>query len=108
MDKRTNLLLSIIVVLLVILLALNAYSVISASQRRALAEMQASAHASRARVLEGIIVDMMDGYNADVYDNPNIDRIAEQQLLAEEYQLTALQAIAIQNGVIIELLADSP
>jgi hypothetical protein len=51
---------------------------------------------------------MMSDYQGDVYDNPSIDRIAEQQLIAEEYQLAALQIFAIQNGQLIELLAATP
>jgi hypothetical protein len=37
-----------------------------------------------------------------------VDRIAEQQLTAEEFQLIALQIIAIQNSQVIELLAATP
>ena len=42
-------------------------------------------------------------YRADAYD-PSIDRIAEQQLIAAEYQILLLQTIAQQNAQMIELL----
>lgn len=49
------------------------------------------------------ITGAFDNYHADAY-NAGIDRIAEQQLIAAEYQLLLLQIIARQNAEIIELM----
>lgn len=57
---------------------------------------------------QSIIFNLMENYQKDAYDNPNVERIAEQQLIATEYSLTALQIITIQNTQIIELLANMP
>ena len=48
-------------------------------------------------------LDLLENYKKAAYDNTRVDRIAEQQLLATESQLSALQAMASQNGVLIEL-----
>ena len=45
-----------------------------------------------------------DSYRADAYDT-DVDRIAEQQLIAAEYQILLLQVIAQQNAEMIELMA---
>ena len=55
--------------------------------------------ARQQRLLDGIA----DGYHADAYDS-GVDRIAEQQLIAAEYQILLLQTIAQQNAVMIELM----
>ena len=49
------------------------------------------------------ITSALDDYRADAYD-PGIERIAEQQLIAAEYELLLLQTIALQNTVMIELM----
>lgn len=51
---------------------------------------------------------VLDEYKDAAYDNDDIDRIAEQQLIASEYQLLLLQTIAIQNTQILELLGAAP
>ena len=55
-----------------------------------------------------LILGLMDSYRKDAYGNTSVDRIAEQQLIAMEYSLSALQVMAIQNSQIIQLLADAP
>ncbi len=55
-----------------------------------------------------VILGLITEYKDTAYDNPLIDRIAEQQLLATESTLAALQIIAIQNSQVIELLAAAP
>ena len=50
-----------------------------------------------------IVAGASDSYRADAYA-PGVDRIAEQQLIAAEYQLVLLQTIAQQNAAIIELM----
>lgn len=55
--------------------------------------------ARQQRLLEGID----DSYHADAYD-AGVERIAEQQLIAAEYQIVLLQIIAQQNAEMIELM----
>lgn len=50
---------------------------------------------------------LMTSYQADAYHG-SLDRIAEQQLVATEYSIRALQILGKQNNAIIELLADQP
>lgn len=68
-------------------------------------------HAEQARALikrqREMIAGASDNYRVDAYA-PTIDRIAEQQLIAAEYQLLLLQIIAQQNAQMIELLAARP
>jgi cell division protein FtsL len=50
-------------------------------------------------------LDLMQTYQKAAYEDTRVERIAEQQLLASESQLSALQVMASQNGVLIDLLA---
>ena len=59
--------------------------------------------ARQQRLLDGIA----DSYHADAYDS-GVDRIAEQQLIAAEYQILLLQTIAQQNAQMIELMVVRP
>ncbi len=67
------------------------YSIITTNQQRALAEQRAAEYAKRVQAAQAIvdsqqdvILGMVDSYETDVYNNPSIDRIAEQQLIAED------------------------
>jgi predicted metalloprotease len=104
----------IIVVLLALLLTVEIYQVVTSYQQTKLAEERASAYQTRvtaAQLLvsnqQDIISGLMTDYQKDAYGS-SVDRIAEQQLIATEYNLTALQIIALQNSQIIELLANAP
>ena len=46
---------------------------------------------------------VVDGYYEVAYGD-GVDRIAEQQLLASEYQLQAMAGIILQNSIIIDAL----
>ena len=50
---------------------------------------------------------MFTSYEEVAY-GPDVNRIAEQQLLATEPQLLALQIIGMQNGKIASLIASFP
>lgn len=54
---------------------------------------------------DDLAADLLENYQDDAYDNPLIDRIAEQQLIATEYQIVASQMLGLQNQAIIDLLA---
>jgi len=104
-----------IVVLLVLILVAQLFTIYSTYQQNQVAGQRATTYQARVETAQNLVARQQDtifnliiDYRASAYDNPSIDRIAEQQLLASEYQLTALQILAIQNSQIIELLATAP
>jgi len=112
--KRYSGLLLTITVLLALLLTVEVYQVVATYQQNKLVEERASAYQTRveeAKELvsrqQTIIMGLLSDYEETAYGS-NVDRIAEQQLIATEYTLTALQIIALQNSQIIELLANAP
>lgn len=105
----------LIALLLTISIALTGYQVFSTFQQNEIAAERAATHAERVLAAQDMVetqqtyvMSLMDEYQAAAYDNPSVDRIAEQQLLATEWTLAALQIIAIQNSQVIELLATAP
>ena len=105
----------IIAGLLALILIAQVFSIANTYQRDQIQRERAATYQQRVEeaqvVLDlqrNIIEDLLSEYESVAYDNPNVDRIVEQQLLAAEFQLTALQAIAIQNTQIIEMLSAAP
>jgi len=92
-----------IVVLLALLLAVQGYQfygdILAAQQRKALAEEAMDLMASQRDLIAGVMGD----YRSDAYGD-KVERIAEQQLIATEYQLQMLQVLALQNGEMLGLL----
>ena len=112
--KRYSGLLLTITVLLVLLLTVEVYQVVATYQQNKLVEERASAYQTRVEEAQElvsrqqtIIMGLLSDYEETAYGS-NVNRIAEQQLIATEYTLTALQIIALQNSQIIELLANAP
>jgi type II secretory pathway pseudopilin PulG len=108
-------LLTAIVIILAGVLATNVYMIITTAQQNKVQEQRAAEYQERVEaarlVLDSqreIIFGLLSEYEDAAYNNPRLDRIAEQQLIAAEYQLTVLQILAIQNSQIIELLAEAP
>lgn len=104
-----------VVSLLFVLVALNAYTLfmsyqmqqIEAHRAATYEERIAEAH-ERAQAQRELIGDLIESYDKDVYDNPGIDRISEQQLIAAEYTIQLLRLISIQNSDMIDLLVEQP
>ncbi|MBN2287646.1 MAG: hypothetical protein JXI43_14460 [Tissierellales bacterium] len=101
--------------LLAALLLVAAFSIWTTYQQNAIAKERAESYQARVDEAQAVveqqrdmITDLTSDYQSAAYDNPAIDRIAEQQLLAAEYQLLALQTLAIQNTQVIELLSAAP
>lgn len=104
----------LIVLLLVCLLIVQVISLSSVFAARSAESTRAAE--KQARITE-IVSDsekeraalelLMTSYQADAYHG-TLDRIAEQQLVATEYSIRALQILGKQNNAIIELLADQP
>ena len=65
--------------------------------------LQAQAIRSTMELQDDLIFDLLASYEESAYGD-NVDRITEQQLIAAETQLAALQTIALQNRQITELL----
>src|SRR3990172_4330687 len=107
--------LRIIAILLGGVLVANLFSIVTTFQQNAVARDRAVSYEARVQEAQAlvdrqrnIILDLVTDYESAAYADPGIDRIAEQQLLAAEHQLVALQILAIQNGQIIELLSATP
>ncbi len=105
----------IIVILLLTLVSLNAYTIYTShqmlqieAQRAADYEARLSAIRTRAETQRDLIGKLFTAYQTDVYDNPSVDRISEQQLTAAEYTIQLLQLIGIQNSDMIDLMAAQP
>lgn len=100
--------LRIIAVLLLLLVGLEVY--------RTIGDIQADqARSTRVQSIQTIISQQqrlinqtVSDYQSAAYENPSVERIAEQQLLAAEHTLLALQIIATQNNQVIQLLANTP
>jgi hypothetical protein len=108
-------LLTLIAVFLGLILLINAYQMLVGFQQGQIAAERAANYQKRvadAHVILGeqssVIAGLMNTYQSAAYGNSGIDRIAEQQLLASEYTLQALQIMATQNTQIIGLLSAQP
>ena len=97
----------VIALLLLINVAGVGYQIYNAEKRTANYQERLVAVSELADIQQDAIFSLMDSY-VDAAYGPKVDRIAEQQLLATESTLQALQIIAIQNTQIIELLAIAP
>ena len=109
-SKINTVLLSVIAVLLIILVATNFWIILEGQRREeaqtarvAFLHEQAEGIAMLADLQDEIIFNLFESYEDTAY-GPSVDRIAEQQLIAAEHQLMALQSIALQNRQIAELL----
>lgn len=105
----------LIVILLALIFLAQLFSILNTYQQDRIQRERSASYEIRVEEAQKIldlqrevISDLVSDYESLAYDNPNIDRIAEQQLLVSEFQLTGLQALAIQNTQIIELLASAP
>ena len=105
----------IIVVLLALVLVSQVFQIVDTFQQNKIASERAESYQTRVDAAQklvkdqrDLILDLVQDYEDVAYNNPSIDRIAEQQLLAAEFQLLGLQTLALQNGQIIELLASAP
>jgi hypothetical protein len=114
-SRRASTLLKVITVLLLIQTLLNAIQFANTYQQQQLAERRAASHAERVAAAEALVLQQRDAiaslttsYQKAAYNNPALDRIAEQQLVATEWLLVALQVIATQNSQLIQLLAAAP
>jgi hypothetical protein len=50
-----------------------------------------------------LVQGLQSSYEKDVYNNPKVTTIVQQTFLANEYQFTALQMIAMQNAALLDI-----
>ena len=115
MNKTGKTILWIIGVLLLLVLVTQVFQIVSTFQQNKIASDRAESYQTRVEAAQklvkdqrDLILDLVQDYEDAAYNNPMIDRIAEQQLFAAEFQLLGLQTLALQNSQIIELLASAP
>jgi hypothetical protein len=107
--------LTLLTILVALLLLLNLVQFGMTFQQNRLAAARAASHEERAQAAQAlvekqssVISSLMQDYETAAYNNPSVERITEQQLLAAESTIAALQIIALQNSQIIQLLATAP
>jgi hypothetical protein len=98
----------IIAVLLGIQFAITYHQNQINSQRAAEYQKRVEQASTLVNTQQDVIIGLFKDYQAAAYENVSVDRITEQQLLAAEYTIQALQIIALQNSQIIELLSAIP
>lgn len=115
MKKESKLTSWAIVVILLALLINNVYTTVVAHQDRQVRLVQSEIE-YQARLVQSeqiqsrldqhrlVVLTIFSDYQDAAYYS-DLDRIAEQQLTATEYQMLLLQTLASQNILIIELLA---
>ena len=115
-EKKTNysIVLWILAVILVLILATQVFKIVTTFQQNRIASERAENYQARVEAAQmllndqrDLIVDLVSDYEDSAYA-PSVDRIAEQQLIASEFQIIGIQILAIQNSQIIELLASAP
>jgi hypothetical protein len=98
----------VITVLLILILLAQLYQAYTTWQRSMVHAQKVEAVRDIVDKQQTLILGLLDSYHKDAYENESLERISEQQLVASEYTLTALQIIGVQNTQIIELLSDVP
>lgn len=104
----------VLTVLLTISILLNGYMIFSIYQQNRITAQRVAIYNEQVQEATNVInaqqsrlLTIVESYESVAYGD-NVDRIAEQQLIATEYTMELLQAIAIQNTQIISLLATLP
>ena len=98
----------VIAVLIALLLAVNGTQLVLTLQQNAERAVRAQAADQLVQDQQSIISGLMSDYQRAAYNDPNVETIYQQQLIASESILQALHIMAIQNSQIIGLLAVSP
>ena len=107
--KTPNIWLIIIAITLLLILILNAYQfvddkfIIDQKESERIETIEEAKRLARANDL--VINSLISDYEDNVYINPNVETIMQQSFLAQEYTLITLQMIAVENSIIIDLLA---
>ncbi len=106
METRSRSSSVIIIGLLALILAATVYPIVQDHLNKEEAQQRRATMVQVLAVQQSIVEELLSEYQAAAYDNPGVDRIAEQQLIATEHQLMALQVLMQQNILILELLSE--
>lgn len=101
-DKKYGLWIAL--VLLTAMIAADVYFVMQHEMEVKRADIRQEQLATLLRQQQALLDNVLVNYRNAAYST-SIDRIAEQQLIATEYQLLLLELIAQQNVLVLELLA---
>lgn len=103
-----------IAVLLTISILLSGYQIFITYQQNQIASQRAAIYEERVKeatdlvnAQQTMLFTVIDNYEKTAYGE-NVDRIAEQQLIATEYTMRLLQVMAVQNTQVISLIATLP
>jgi|ADurb_Met_03_Slu_FD_contig_21_848869_length_964_multi_7_in_0_out_0_2 hypothetical protein len=114
-DKKGDLWLILIALLLAGLLAVNLLQFFAQKDQQALAAIRAQTYSERVdealqtyKTNQIRLANLVNDYEEAVYEDENVTNIYQQQLKAAEYNFITLQYIASQNQEIILLLTSLP
>ena len=114
-DKKGDLWLILIALLLAGLLAVNLLQFFAQKDQQALAAIRAQTYSERVdealqtyKTNQIRLATLVNDYEEAVYEDENVTNIYQQQLKAAEYNFITLQYIASQNQEIILLLTSLP
>ncbi len=114
-DKKGNLWLILIALLLAGLLTVSLLQFFAQKDQQELAAQRAQTYSERVdealqtyRINQIKLANLVNDYEEAVYENLNVTNIYQQQLKATEYNFITLQYIASQNQEIILLLTSLP
>ena len=96
----------VLMLLLLTLIASNMYLAVLTYQDRQVQLIRAESMQPLLERHRQAIDGILATYREVAYNNPDIDRIAEQQLIATEHQMYLLRTLAHQNVLMLELLTD--
>lgn len=98
----------VIAVLLLLLLAVSLTQLVITLPANAARTERAEAAEQLVQSQQTIITNLMTEYKQAAYNDPDVETIYQQQLIASEHILQALDIIAMQNSEVIQLLASTP
>ncbi len=103
-------LLAVLVILMALQVLLTGYQIVrDIVQEQQAARQRASLSAEVAQyadTLDGLTTELLNDYKQEVYNNPNVDSAAKQQVMGTEYNFMATMLVIKQNTRMLEVLAE--
>ncbi len=103
-------LLAALVILMALQVLLTGYQIVrDIVQEQQAARQRASLSAEVAQyadTLDGLTTELLNDYKQEVYNNPNVDSAAKQQVMGTEYNFMATMLVIRQNTRMLEVLAE--
>lgn len=108
--RQQNSILIVLVVLLTLQVLLSGYQIIhdiSLEQQKEESRVQLAAEVAQYNdTLDELTIQMLADYKAEVYNNPNVDSAAKQEVMGTEYNFMALMLLIKQNTRLMEIAAE--